>query len=389
MTSRPSRRKLVNPEERTLIEALQAILRLSKGTINVPLSYGGWKTDMISLAWALIEHAYNPVSLSNDLWKYLTDDNGKIAVLSEFLSPRGASFHRIAIVKGVTPKHRLTWGDVAKRFQESKFLITLLENWTREIFNDMCIPMMAKGRTPTPSEGGETARRNQWKLKRKLLSRDGWFSPVGRVMDSSAPDTITPIGDNGSDSLEAAHIIPFSSSRNLILRNMLSKFAGEDLHALLTDKINDPSNALLLTATAHKAFDAFKFGFENQDGRYLLRFVAPFRQLPGEVVRHAENEEIVVATNDPKIAKPSSLLCNIHLAVGRVLWASGAAEVIAKIIEDEEEIKAGNFEDEYWSQVSASYLQRQLRSLQDLDHNGRWDPGVEENLPICSHQIHT
>ncbi|KAK9235224.1 hypothetical protein V1525DRAFT_452196 [Lipomyces kononenkoae] len=315
MTSRSSRRKLVNPEEKTLIEALKTILRLSKGTINVPLSCGRWRTDMISLAWALIEHAYNPVSVSGDLWKYLTDDNGKIAALSEFLSPRGASFHRIAIVNGVTPKHPLTWGDVAKRFQESKFLITLLENWTRKVFNDMCIPMMAKGRTPTPPNCGETAKRNQWKLKRNLLSRDGWFSPVGRVMDSAAPDIITPC---------AAH------------------------------------HPLLMRLT---------FGFENQDGRYLLKFVAPVRQLPGEVRRHAENEEIVFATNDPMIAKPSSLLCNIHVAVGRVLWASGAAEVIVKMLEDEEEIKAGNFEDEYWCQVSASYLQRQLRSLQDLDHN--------------------
>ncbi|KAK9321073.1 hypothetical protein V1517DRAFT_327549 [Lipomyces orientalis] len=384
MTSATSMKDLVNTEEKTSIEALKTILHLSKGTINVPLTYGRWRTDMISLAWALIEHGYDPVSLSNDLWEYLADDD-----LSEFLSPRGASFHRIAIVKGITPKYPLNWGDAAKRFQKSKFLMTLLENWTRRFFNDMCIPMMAKGRTPTPSEGGETARRNQWKLKRNLLSRDGWFSPVGRVMDSSAPDTITPIGDNGSDSLEAAHIIPFSSSRNLILTNMLSKFAGEDLQALLSDKINDPSNALLLTATAHKAFDAFKFGFENQDGRYLLRFVAPIRQLPGEVLRHAENEEIVFATDDPRIAKPSCLLCNIHVAVGRVLWASGAAEVIAKMLEDEEEIKSGNFEDKYWFQVSASYLQRQLRALQDLDQNGRCDPVVEENLSTCSHQIDT
>ncbi|KAK9241544.1 hypothetical protein V1506DRAFT_219652 [Lipomyces tetrasporus] len=61
----------------------------------------------------------------------------------------------------------------------------------------MCVPMMAKGRTPTPAEGGATARRKQWKLKMNLLSRDGWFSPLGRVTDSSAPDNITPIDTTG------------------------------------------------------------------------------------------------------------------------------------------------------------------------------------------------
>ncbi|KAK9236923.1 hypothetical protein V1525DRAFT_450900 [Lipomyces kononenkoae] len=331
--------QLVNPEEKTLIEALKTILRLLKGRINIPLSSGRWRTDMISLAWALIEHAYNPVSLSSDLWNYITDDKTKIGALSEFLSPRGASFHRIAVVRGVIPKYPLTWEDAAKRFQQSKLLVAALEIWTRRFFDYMCVPMMGKGRTPTPSEGGPSARRNQWKLGMSLLSRDGWFSPVGRVMDT-------------------AHIIPFSSCRNLILRNMLAKFAGEGLEALLTDKINDPSNALLLPAGAHQAFDAFKFGLEYQDGRYLLRYVAPVRQQPQVVLRHAENEEIVFATNDPTIAKPSSLLCNIRVAVGRVLWASGAAE-------------------------------RQLRALQDLDQNGPEEAFVEEYQPACSHQIET
>ncbi|KAK9385360.1 hypothetical protein V1515DRAFT_608408 [Lipomyces mesembrius] len=52
--------------------------------------------------------------------------------------------------------------------------------------------------------------------------------------------------------LHVAHIIPFSASHRIPLRFMLS--------SLLTSQgINNPSNSLLLDATTHEAFDAFKF----------------------------------------------------------------------------------------------------------------------------------
>ncbi|KAK9326474.1 hypothetical protein V1520DRAFT_266275, partial [Lipomyces starkeyi] len=173
------------------------------------------------------------------------------------------------------------------------------------------VPMMAKGRTPTPSEGGSTARRRQWSLKRLLIRRDGWIS-------LSAPPEVQPIRRGyASVTLQAAHIVPFSA-------NMEGLLTGEN--------INDASNALLLDSLTHAAFDLFKFSIDCQDGRYFFRRLAPTRKLHTFVLRHRDGEEITFGQASGEVALPSSLLCNLHYTIGRVLWTSGAAENIAKAL---------------------------------------------------------
>ncbi|KAK9259276.1 hypothetical protein V1519DRAFT_469438 [Lipomyces tetrasporus] len=220
---------------------------------------------------------------------------------------------------------------------------------------------MAKGRTPTPSEGGSTARRKQMSLKKLLIQRYGWISRVGKMMDESAPPEVSPVrrGYRGV-MLQAGHIIPFSANGHSVLRKMLARFVGQDMEGLLIcENINDPSNALLLDELTHTAFGLFKFSLECQDDRYLFRKFAPYQKLPSEVPRHRDDEEIIFGQASRSVGRPLPLLCNLHHAIARVLWASGAAENIAKAFADEDELR-----DAYGS---ASYFQRELRALPGLD----------------------
>ncbi|KAK9388845.1 hypothetical protein V1515DRAFT_614356 [Lipomyces mesembrius] len=141
--------------------------------------------------------------------------------------------------------------------------------------------MKGRGRTPTPTNRSTASRPKD--LKEMLPARDGRCSLVGRIMDDAGPVPNSPL-PNGMATLQVAHIIPFSARRH---------------------------------ATTHEAFDAFKFGLE-----------LPTRTLPSSVSRHFDGEELLFGQGPEQVALPSALLCNIQLAVGRVLLASGAAETI-------------------------------------------------------------
>ncbi|KAK9350617.1 hypothetical protein V1523DRAFT_445283 [Lipomyces doorenjongii] len=363
----------IDSEQKTLVETMKAILRLSDSSVNHVLCYGTYHTKVIPLALALLDYGYNSESLSHNIWMHLLSDVDNIEELSQFLVPAGGSFQtvsrsfaRVSNLQGASPIRPLTWQGVAIRFQQSTKLMKTLLEWTLTFFRDLLIPIMAKGRTPTPS-GVSTASRNQKDLKKKLIERDGWFSRVGYVMDFHAPAHITPL-PAAAAVLEAAHIIPFSTSKNLALRRMISVFAGQDMEVLLAGaNINDASNALLLSPTTHKYFGKFRFGLECRDKKYFIRRLVEDRVLTAEVLTHEDGEEIFFGEESQEIAKPSSLLCNVHLAVCLVLRNSGAAETIDKILQDEDAFNDGYVDGDYWFHVSASYLDRELGALQAFD----------------------
>ncbi|KAK9428348.1 hypothetical protein V1505DRAFT_416931 [Lipomyces doorenjongii] len=343
----------VNPsdsEQLTTTETLKRILRLSERAVSLPLKHSNHRTFVIPLALALLDRGYNPKSLSDDLWMKLANDKDRLEHLSQLIFPVDGSFHNVSSLSGISPVDPLTWKDVATRFQRSIFLDEL-HDWTYSFLVDMLIPMKTKGKTPTPSE---------------LIRRDGWFSVVGQVLEKDAPSQIIPLS-TGSGRLQVAHIMPFSASKRKPLRNLLSVFAGEDMEELLTgNNINDPSNALLLDAITHEAFDSFEFGLEFQNKRYFLRLLDASRP-PQQLLWYNDGDEIFFCQESQGIANPSALFCNIHLAIGHVLHDSGIAGLIDKILQDEEELNIGNVEGDYWLRVSASYLQRELRGLQEVD----------------------
>ncbi|KAK9312476.1 hypothetical protein V1522DRAFT_371985 [Lipomyces starkeyi] len=384
----PSSIQHVDNEQKTTVETLITILaRLRAHSFSLSFEYSATSINAIPIAHALLDEGYDPNGMSNDLWTRLTNTYGKRVQLSQFLSPVGGSFSRVTNLRGFTPRAPLTWDDVAERFQSLTFLDELAR-WTCPFYVDMLINMKGRGKTPAPTNRSTASRPKN--LKEMLLARDGRFSVVGRIMDDEGPVPNSPL-PNGMATLETAHIIPFNASRHNPMRFMLSKFAGQDMENLLTGQgINDPSNALLLDPTTHQAFDKFKFGLECQNDRYFLRMLVQTRTLPSSVSRHFEGEELFFGQGPEQVALPSSLLCNVQLAVGRVLRASGAAETIDKILEDEENLNCGNLEGDYGLRVSASYLERELRALQGLDElaidqqDSIVDPDSEEVHPTTT-----
>ncbi|KAJ8097629.1 hypothetical protein POJ06DRAFT_261939 [Lipomyces tetrasporus] len=356
----------IDNEEKTTVDTLITILarlRARPDPFTLMFEYSSSTHDAIPIAHALLDEGYDPNGMSNDLWTRLTNSYAKRMELLKFLSPVGGTFSRVTSLRGFTPRTPLTWDDVAERFEHFTFLDELTR-WTRAFYVDMLLNMRDRGRTPTPTNRSTASRPKH--LKRMLLDRDGWFSVVGGIMDDAGPMPTEPLA-NGMATLHVAHIIPFSASRRIPLRHMLSKFAGQDMENLLTGQgINDPSNALLLDPTTRQLFDAFKFGLECQNDRYFLRMLVPRWSLP-QVSRHFDGEELLFGQGPEHVALPSALLCNIRLAVGRVLRACGAAETIDKILQDEEDLSCGNLEGDYGVRVGASYLERELRALQGLD----------------------
>ncbi|KAK9323689.1 hypothetical protein V1517DRAFT_319572 [Lipomyces orientalis] len=379
----------IDDEEKTTVSSLITILaRLREHRFSLMFDYSNGSHDAIPIVHALLDEGYDSSGMSNDLWTQLTNTSAKRRQLSQLLTPVGGTWSRVATLRGLTPRTSLTWDDVATHFERLTFLDEITR-WTRPFYVDLLINMRARGRTPTPTNRSTASRPKD--LKNMLLARDGRYSVVGGIMDNTGPVPAEPPA-NGMARLHVVHIIPFSASHRTPLRIMLSKFAGQDIENLITGQgINDPSNALLLDATTHEAFNAFKFGLECQSGRCFLRMLLPSWSQPPTVSRHLEGEELFFGQGPEQVALPSALLCNIQLAVGRVLRASGAAEAIDKILEDEESLSCGNLEGDYGLRVSASYLDRELRALQGLDElaidpqDSILDPDSEELLPVTTH----
>ncbi|KAK9243413.1 hypothetical protein V1506DRAFT_493855 [Lipomyces tetrasporus] len=365
---------------KSLVNALITILRLSPFPLTFEYA-NKRETDARPIALALFEWGYSPQSLSDDLWNYLTDTSEKIACLLQLLSPVGASFTSIKAVIGVIPTGSFTWQDVSDGFHRVDFLKTTVADWTRDMYVELLISMKAKGKTPTPSDG-RTASRNQADFKKKV-TKSALFLEYSEIVPS------TPQPPHGSETLTAAHIIPFSASSRSRLRYLLSTFAGQDrdlMESLLTVHINDPPNGLLLDSMSHKAFDKYRFGVQYRDKQYRIRSLVRENLLPEPVLRHNDGDELLFGQGPLNHAVPSALFCNVRLAIGRVLHESGSAITIDEILEDEKKFNDGNVEGEYWSRVSAAYLQRELRDLPRIDEGIRlqddeMDSDYEEHIP--------
>ncbi|KAK9427613.1 hypothetical protein V1505DRAFT_317322, partial [Lipomyces doorenjongii] len=162
---------------------------------------------------------------------------------------------------------------------------------------------------------------------------------------------------------------PFSASSRPRLRRLLSIFAGqwrEDMETLLTGQsINETSNGILLDALSHEAFDLYLFGVECHDKHYRIRRL--FSLLPDQIFRHSDGEEVFFAQDPQHHTLPSALFCNFHLAIGRVLHEARIAGMIDEVLQGEDEYNHGNMDGEDCVRVGASYLERELRGLQQSD----------------------
>ncbi|KAK9384254.1 hypothetical protein V1515DRAFT_589343 [Lipomyces mesembrius] len=330
--------------EKTLPETLTTILEPCE--VLLSFDYHNRTVDVRPIATALLRWGYDRESLAGDLWKRATDSPQKIEILRKLLRPGDARMVLPSPESGFVPRRPRTWQDVRSKFLQSDDLKASVISWTRDLYLDLFLTTMAPSHTPTPSDRS-TATRNQATFRRKLFDRDGVVSIIGKVLDTNSyppPPGMTYFEEG---LLQGAHIIPFSASKTLLTGN----------------QINDPSNGLLLDPFTHSIFGRFRFGIECRDKIYRLRKLYPDIRLTSQLNRHNDEEVLWFGWKSHLVPCPSSLLCDIHLAIGYVLRESNAFTMISAILGDEEEFNSGNTGGDYWLVTGSSYLERKLRGL--------------------------
>ncbi|KAJ8096537.1 hypothetical protein POJ06DRAFT_304414 [Lipomyces tetrasporus] len=344
--------------EKSIPESLITILE----PCEVPLAfdYHNRTIDVRPIATALLRWGYDRDSIAGDLWKRCTDSPQKIEILRKLLRPCDARMILPSLESGFVPRRPRTW--------QERFLFRSIVNYD------------GPSHTPTPSDRS-TVTRNQATFRRKLFDRDGVGSIIGQVLDADSYPPPPGMTYSAEAPLQGAHIIPFSASSHPELRKALSIFAGESVETQLTgSQINDPSNGLLLDPTTHSLFGRFRFGIECREKIYRLRKLYPDKRLTEALARHNDGEVLLFGWKSHSVPRPSSLFCNVHLAIGYLLRDSNAFPMISAILRDEEEFNSGNTGGEYWLVTGASYLERRLRGLAASDYSDTAGSDEEERL---------
>ncbi|KAK9244294.1 hypothetical protein V1506DRAFT_522867 [Lipomyces tetrasporus] len=162
---------------------------------------------------------------------------------------------------------------------------------------------------------------------------------VGQLMNLRPEDLLDSFSDRVEE-LEAAHIIPLMLSRYSTMQKLLSMFAGTNVEAILKgNNINSPSNLFCTDHGTHLKFDEFIVGIEYLNDR----------KARGAYIAQCQDGEEITFGLGPQghaIDLPYGELFNIHLAIANVLHASGAGEVINKVLQDEADFNDGIIEDE-------------------------------------------
>ncbi|KAK9256571.1 hypothetical protein V1507DRAFT_382523, partial [Lipomyces tetrasporus] len=204
-----------------------------------------------------------------------------------------------------------------------------------------------------------------------ILARDGEISPVGRAVDKSAPRHIRQTAPERLVRLQAAHIMPFKLAKYSAMQSLLSMFAGTSVEAILRDRsMNSPSNIFCTDLITHQSFDLFVIRVEYLNGRYRLRKIVPEDADEGPFMSHCRDGDQFIFGTGPQgnaVDLPDGELFNIHLAIARVLHASGAGEVISNILQDEEKYNNGIVEDEASAaRISAFAIRVALLRMQSV-----------------------
>ncbi|KAK9371649.1 uncharacterized protein V1513DRAFT_454985 [Lipomyces chichibuensis] len=168
------------------------------------------------------------------------------------------------------------------------------------------------------------------------------------------------------------------------MRNLLSMFAGSNLKSRLVGRsINGPSNLFCTDNFTHKLFDKFIIGVEYVNQQYKLRKVVT-RKAAGFIARVQDGEALLFGRGPEGATMdlPDGELFNIHLSIANVLHASGAGEVIEKVLQDEEDYKEGIVKDEEsCSKILAFALRQALNGLKaDMDRSPGDDDCEDDKL---------
>lgn len=146
--------------------------------------------------------------------------------------------------------------------------------------------------------------------------------------------------DYNDFSSNMAYIIPSAIQNKPDIMDYIALFAGPKARDLVQESLNGVGNALNLELNAHMSYCELHWGIEAQDHngevKYIYRRI-PFTLDSGPAMNKLlDGDQIFFGKgkNGQKFGGgPLPLLCNIRLAVARVLKLSGAASVIVQIKE--------------------------------------------------------
>jgi len=107
--------------------------------------------------------------------------------------------------------------------------------------------------------------------------------------------------------------------------------------ATVLENINHPRNAFNVETNAHDSFDALKWGIEaiQAEGQTTYRFRRVAQVSPTICRKDGDVISFNSGMNGTMIDGPDPVFCNLHLAIARVLHASGAADIIAEVYSDD------------------------------------------------------
>ncbi|KAK2462249.1 hypothetical protein APHAL10511_005745 [Amanita phalloides] len=173
--------------------------------------------------------------------------------------------------------------------------------------------------------------RKQAALKTLIFKRDGILCPLTGA---------TFNGENGVEPI-LAHIIPDAVSGKPDTMKCIAMFAGTAVRDLILRHLNGLGNVMNVESNAHTAYDDLKWGIEGQTEKGTVTYI--YRRIPFSTevgpgyITFRDGGQITFGRG-PEAARlgsgPDPLLCNLQLAVARVLKMSGAAELIGQILED-------------------------------------------------------
>ncbi|KAF8523340.1 hypothetical protein BU17DRAFT_86082 [Hysterangium stoloniferum] len=178
-----------------------------------------------------------------------------------------------------------------------------------------------------------TANRSQSALRDLVLLRDGSRCLVTRYAFAGTRP-VTP---------RCAHIIPFSVHSKPLVHQAIETFTGQKLTAeVIQHFINHPANAINIEINAHDSMDQkLAWGIEarsaNHKWIYHFRVVRPTHVSPTISLDDGDEIEFGKGNGGNTVQLPDPHICNLHLAVARVVAASGAADVFDKYLEDDED----------------------------------------------------
>ncbi|KAF8573769.1 hypothetical protein K439DRAFT_1421143 [Ramaria rubella] len=189
---------------------------------------------------------------------------------------------------------------------------------------------------------GKFGHREQAALKQLAIKRDGTacmftkrlFKLPGGVFSNSTVSRIDPV---------LTHIIPKSFHQKPDTLALISIFAGEKTAKVVLEHLNSVGNAMNIQSDAHPTYDQLLWGIEAQERDEKVKYV--HRLISRTVIKDPGPGFILLKDGDEihfgqgpdgeKLGNgPLPLLCNLHLAVARIVQMSGAADIIAQWMDE-------------------------------------------------------